>query len=171
MPISVSQELLDVVDAQDNVIGVRTRGEIHQLGLMHRSVHILLFNSVGDLFIQKRSMSKDSNPGLWDSSAAGHVNSGEDYLTCATRELGEELGVTVMAPVKLLFRLPASAVTGMEHCRVFHCVNDGPFTLQDEEIEEGAWICLTEMDRRVSEGDSTLTPIFQSIWRTFRPHL
>ena len=63
MTAGVSQELLDVVDAEDRVIGVKTRGEIHAQGLMHRAVHILVFNSKGELFLQKRSMSKDENPG------------------------------------------------------------------------------------------------------------
>ncbi|MCZ6882595.1 MAG: NUDIX domain-containing protein, partial [Gammaproteobacteria bacterium] len=92
MIIPVSQELLDVVDEDDRIVCVKTRGEIHELGLMHRSVHILVFNSQRQLFIQKRSMSKDNQPGLWDSSAAGHVDSGEDYHSCAIRELAEELG-------------------------------------------------------------------------------
>ena len=60
---------------------------------MHRAVHILVFNQRGELFLQKRSMSKDNDPGMWDSSAAGHVDSGESYLDCATREIEEELGV------------------------------------------------------------------------------
>ena len=63
MALSVSHELLDVVDINDRVIGVKTRGEIHAKGLMHRAVHILVFNSKGELFIQKRSMCKDENPG------------------------------------------------------------------------------------------------------------
>ncbi len=69
-PVSVSHELLDVVDENDNVVTVKTRGEIHARGLMHRAVHILVFNSQGDVFLQKRSMSKDEQPGKWDSSAA-----------------------------------------------------------------------------------------------------
>lgn len=93
MNLSVSQELLDVVDIDDRVIDVKTRGEIHALSLMHRAVHILVFNAAGELFIQKRSMSKDENPGQWDTSAAGHVDSGEIYRQCAIRELREELGI------------------------------------------------------------------------------
>jgi len=91
--VSVSHELLDVVDENDNVVAVKTRGEIHARGLMHRAVHILLFNSSGELFLQKRSLAKDEQPGKWDSSAAGHVDSGEDYADCARREIGEELGI------------------------------------------------------------------------------
>ena len=126
-----------MVDADDRVIDVMPRGEIHRLGLMHRSVHILVFNSANEFFIQKRSMSKDSNPGLWHSSAAGHVESGEDYRGCAQRELGEELGIFGPRSLASLFRLPASPTTGMEHCTVYRCVHDGPLTLQADEIEEG----------------------------------
>ena len=143
------------------------RGEVHRLGLMHRSVHILVFNSKNELFIQKRSMLKDSNPGLWDSSAAGHVDAGEDYLACAKRELGEELGVSVAPSLVALFRLPASATTGMEHCTVYRCVYDGSLVLQEEEIDEGVWITVGEMQRRVAANDPTLTPILQLIWRKF----
>ena len=168
MSVSVSQELLDVVDENDRVIGVRTRGEIHAQGLMHRSVHILVFNGKGELFIQKRSMIKDNEPGLWDSSAAGHVDSGEDYLGCAIRELGEELGVIEPPSLEPLFRLAASPITGMEHCIVYRCTNDGPFELQAEEIDEGAWISDSEMDRRVFEADTGMTRVLRFIWNKLR---
>jgi isopentenyldiphosphate isomerase len=164
----MSEELLDVVDADDRVIGVKTRGEIHAQGLMHRAVHILVFNSGGELFIQKRSMSKDNDPGLWDSSAAGHVDSGEDYYDCAIRELGEELGLTAKVSLETLFRLPASPFTDMEHCIVYRCINEGPFELQAEEIDEGAWISSTEMDRRVLDDDPTQTQVLQLIWKKYR---
>ena len=168
MSTCVSQEMLDVVDVEDKVIGVRTRGEVHSLGLMHRSVHILVFNSKDELFIQKRSQSKDSNPGLWDSSAAGHLECGESYLDCAIREIAEELAIEITAPLQSLFRLPASAQTGMEHCTVYRCINDGPFQLQPEEIDEGMWIGIAQMDRRVADKDQTLTSILRLIWEQFR---
>ena len=168
MPVPVSEELLDVVDENDLIIGVKTRGEIHALNLMHRSVHILVFNSAGELFIQKRSMSKDNDPGLWDSSAAGHVDSGEDYHSCAIRELGEELGIEVNSPLEELFRLAASPITGMEHCIVYRCMNDGPFELQAEEIDDGDWISLSEMDRRMTEEDPVITNVLRYIWNKYR---
>lgn len=168
MSVPVSEELLDVVDENDQVVGVKKRGEIHAQGLMHRSVHILVFNSDAELFIQKRSMNKDNEPGLWDSSAAGHVDSGEDYFSCAVRELGEELGIEVGSSLDVLFRLTASPITGMEHCIVYRCINDGPFELQAEEIDEGAWISPSEMDRRVSAEDPALTRVLQYIWNKYR---
>ena len=165
---AVSLEMLDVVDENDRVVDVKTRGEIHAQGLMHRSVHMLVFNSNGDLYIQKRSMQKDNDPGLWDSSAAGHVDSGEDYLGCAVREIEEELGVKVVPPLESLFRLQASKITGMEHCVVYRCQSDGPFVLQAEEIDEGAWLDVDEMDRRVSEADPSMTQVLRFIWKKFR---
>ena len=166
-----SRELLDVVDADDRVIGVKTRGEIHAQGLMHRAAHILVLNTSGELFIQKRSMSKDNDPGLWDSSAAGHVDRGEDYQSCAIRELGEELGLTATASLEILFRLSASPITGMEHCIVYRCIDDGPFELASDEIDEGAWISAGEMGRRVSEDDLTMTLVLKYIWKMFSKDL
>lgn len=166
--IEVSQELLDVVDENDQVVAVKTRGEIHAKGLMHRAVHILVFNQQGDLFIQKRSMSKDECPGLWDTSAAGHVDSGEDYASCAIRELSEELGITVESPLQFLFKLEPQISSGMEHNAVYSYIDDGPFELQEEEIDEGGWITKNEMDQRVESADPSLTHVVCQIWRQFR---
>jgi isopentenyldiphosphate isomerase len=166
--VSVSHELLDVVDDNDEVIAVKRRGDIHAQGLMHRAVHILLFNSRGELFLQKRSMSKDEQPGKWDSSAAGHVDSGEDYLDCARREIGEELGVVVNAPLQALFKLPASTRTGNEHCMVYQYFFDGPLVLQVEEIDDGEWVDPAAMDRRVADSDPLLTDAISLIWRRYR---
>ena len=134
---------------------------------MHRASHILVFNSRGELFLQKRSMSKDENPGLWDTSAAGHVDSGEDYLACAVRELDEELGISGDISLKLLFHLPATELTGMEHCAVYVCQYDGQLSLQAEEIDQGLWISPEAMSRRVSDSDPGLTPGAQLIWEKY----
>ena len=166
--MSVSQELLDVVDENDCVIEVKTRGEIHAKGLMHRAVHILLFNSQGELFLQKRSMSKDEQPGKWDSSAAGHVDSGEAYVDCARREIAEELGIVAEQPMEMLFKLPASMLTGNEHCMVYRYVFDGPMVLQAEEIDDGQWIPPAAMDRRVADNDPDLTEAVSLIWVEYR---
>jgi isopentenyl-diphosphate delta-isomerase type 1 len=166
--MSVSQELLDVVDEDDNLITVKPRGEIHAKGLMHRAVHILLFNSKGELFLQKRSMSKDEQPGKWDSSAAGHVDSGEAYLDCAQREITEELGIVAERSMQTLFKLSASALTGNEHCMVYRYTFDGPMVLQAEEIDDGRWVSAQAMDRRVAADDPSLTEAVCLIWKEYR---
>jgi isopentenyldiphosphate isomerase len=166
--VSQSQELLDVVDEDDNVIAVETRGEIHARGLMHRAVHILLFNSKDELFLQKRSMSKDEQPGKWDSSAAGHVDSGEAYLDCARREITEELGIVAQQSMEMLFKLPPSVLTSNEHCMVYRYTFDGPMVLQAEEIDDGQWLPVGEMDQRVADKDPSLTEAVCLIWREYR---
>ena len=112
-------------------------------------------------------MNKDENPGLWDTSAAGHVDSGEDYLACAVRELDEELGISGNISLKLLFHLPASKLTGMEHSAVYACQYDGLLDLQAEEIDEGVWISLAAMSERVNTKDVSLTLGAQLIWKRY----
>ncbi len=165
---SSHRDWLDVVDENDRVVGRERRDFIHARGLMHRSAQVLLFNSSGELFLQKRSQNKDEFPGLWDSSAAGHVDPGEDYIDCARRELAEELGVHAPLELDALFRFPASEDTGWEHCSVFRCVHDGPLRLQEDEVDEGKWLSPPEMDRLVNDAHSELTPAVQKIWRRLR---
>lgn len=133
------EEIFDVVNARDEVIGRRPRSEVHRLGLMHRAVHILVYNARGEVFLQKRSMTKDRQPGLWDSSASGHVDSGEDYDSSAVRELGEELGLKVAFVPQRLFKLAACSETDQEHVWVYRCAAEGPFRLHPDEIETGGW--------------------------------
>lgn len=166
--MSVSHEILDVVDENDNVIAQKTRGEIHTEGLMHRAVHILVFNGKNELFLQKRSMSKDEQPGKWDSSAAGHVDSGEAYLDCAQREIAEELGILVERSFEQLFKLPASLLTGNEHCMVYRYRHDGPMVLQAEEIDDGQWVSEQTMDRWVTDRNPGLTESVCLIWKQYR---
>ena len=110
----MKEEIFDVVNERDEVTGQESRSEVHRLGLMHRAVHVLVFNAAGQVFLQKRSMMKDRQPGLWDSSASGHVDSGENYDTCSVRELGEEIGLHLPVVPKRIFKLSACAETDQE---------------------------------------------------------
>ena len=94
----MAEEIFDVVNERDEVIGRAPRSEVHARGLRHRATHVLVFNPRGEVFLQKRSIMKDRQPGMWDSSASGHLNSGEGYDACAVREVREELGVTLAHP-------------------------------------------------------------------------
>ena len=160
-------ELLSVVDENDLIIDTRPRNEIHRLGLRHRAVHVLIFNDQGKLFLQKRSMNKDMHPGLWDTSAAGHVDAEESYDSCASREITEELGVTINKPLDLLFKIPATPVTGMEFIQVYCGVHNGPFILEPSEIDAGEWFPATEISTRVANEDARLTGVFMLLWRQF----
>src|ERR1039457_539455 len=110
----MSEEIFDVVNERDEVVGQNTRREVHARGLWHRAVHVLVFNAHGEVFLQKRSMKKDRQPGAWDSSCSGHVDSGENYDETAVRELREELGLRVSASLPKLFKIDACAETDAE---------------------------------------------------------
>jgi isopentenyldiphosphate isomerase len=86
-------ERFDIVDRDDRVVGSGLRSEIHARGLLHRAVHLWLFHEDGRILLQKRSLSKDREPGRWTSSVSGHVNSGEEYDTAMKREIPEEIGI------------------------------------------------------------------------------
>lgn len=165
----MSDEILSVVNENDEVIGSDRRSDIHRKGLRHRAVHVLVFNRERDrLFLQKRSEQKDINPGLWDSSVAGHVDSGEEYAQCAHREIYEEIGIRLVSTPEPLLKVSACPVTGMEFVQVYRVVHEGPFYLNSEEIDEGRWIFIEEMNERVRDDDMNLTECFKFIWRTLR---
>jgi isopentenyldiphosphate isomerase len=160
----MNEEIFDVVNERDEVIGSKPRSEVHRLGLMHRAVHILVFNARGEVFLQKRSMSKDRQPGLWDSSASGHVDSGETYDTCAVRELREELSLTLPTPPKALFKLPASHETDQEHVWIYWCQAEGPFTLHPEEIECGDWFTPEALKSWMNDKPAEFASALLVIW-------
>ena len=143
----MSDEIFDVVDESDRVIGREARAEVHRRGLLHRAVHVLVFNSRGEVFLQKRSMSKDTFPGAWDSSSSGHLCCGEEYDACAVRELQEEIGLTLERPPERLFKIDACAETDQEHVWVYRCLSDGPLVLNPEEIESGEWFSAEKVTR------------------------
>lgn len=162
------EEWLEEVDESDHVIGQHPRSEIHRRGLRHRSVHILVFDDAGRLFLQKRSLSKDVHPGAWDTSAAGHVDPGESYIQSAERELTEELGIDPTPALERLFKLPASAATGWEFIEVYRAVHTGPLRLNRDEIDEGRWLHPEEVDRWHAAGGAGLTATFRHLWQRFR---
>jgi len=164
----MNTELLSVVDQNDHVIKTLPRHEIHALGLPHRAVHILVFNESGELFLQKRSMKKDLNKGLWDTSAAGHVDVGEEYTVSALRETQEELGINIVKSLQFLFKLPPTPQLGMEFIQVYQCSHNGPFILNQDEIDEGTWCSIEDISIRVKKCDPTLTETFKIIWNHFQ---
>ena len=164
--MSKYDEIFDVVDSEDMVIGKASRLQVHKNGLMHRSVHILVFNSSGSLFLQKRAMIKDESPGLWDSSAAGHVESGEDYISCAKRELNEELSLSDVQLDEIL-SIPAQSMTFWEHVRVYKCVTDSNICINKNEISEGKYMMLSEVRALMQLNPDIHTSTFSHIYANY----
>ncbi|HEV2435025.1 MAG TPA: NUDIX domain-containing protein [Verrucomicrobiae bacterium] len=163
----MSEEIFDVVNERDEVVGRKPRGEVHRLGLLHRAIHVLVFNSRGETFLQKRSMTKDREPGKWDSSSSGHVDSGEDYDACAVRELREEIGLIVPKTPECLFRIDACVETDREFVRVYRCAAEGPFQLHPDEIERGEWFAPEAVTRWIAERPQDFASAFRLIWRKY----
>jgi isopentenyldiphosphate isomerase len=161
----MSEEIFDIVNERDEVIGRLPRSQVHGEGLKHRAVHVLVFNAQGEIFLQKRSMAKDCFPGAWDSSASGHLASGEDYDACAVRELGEEIGLMVEAPPARLFKIPACAETGQEFCWVYRLKSEGPFVLHPEEIERGEWFTPARVNDLIQRQPGDFASGFVLIWQ------
>ena len=154
----VHGEVFDVVDENDHVVRQSTRHEVHTQKLRHRAVHVFVFNAAGELFLQRRSRAKDMHPLLWDSSAAGHVNAGDDYDGTAPREIAEELGVT--ADVERIGDLTACAETGWEFVRLYRARHEGPFRLHPAEIDCGGWFTPGQLDRWIAARPGDFAPGF-----------
>ena len=161
----LNEEIFDVVNERDEVIDRKPRGEVHARGLLHRAVHVLVFNLRGEIFLQKRSMKKDRQPGVWDSSASGHVDSGENYDETAVRELREELGLKINEPLQRLFKIDACAATDAEFVWIYRCKNEGPFQLHPDEIETGGWFAPEKVSRWVAEKPEDFASAFVLIWK------
>lgn len=148
----VMEEFFDVVNQGDQVIGRAARGEVHGNPLLlHRVVHVLVFNSRGLLFLQKRGRSKSVQPGKWDTSVGGHVLAGEGWEEALLRETEEELGI-VSSDHRFLYSYIHRNEYESELVRTYRLLWDGPIKLQESEIDEGCfWDC-----KNIAAGDPDL---------------
>ena len=160
-------EIFDVVNEHDQVIGQQTRKEVHRQSLRHRAIHVLVFNQRGQIFLQKRSMQKDTAAGKWDSSSSGHLDTGEEYDQCAIRELREEIGLVIAQAPERLFKISARPETGFEFCWVYLCHHEGPFVLHPEEIESGDWFTPEAVTRWMNEKPDDFASAFALIWQMY----
>ncbi len=126
------EELFDVVDENNNVVGKATRGEVHTKGLWHRAIHVLILNSKKEILLQKRSMTKELYKGYWIDTA-GHVDSGESYEETAKREMKEEIGIDT--ELEHLFDCTKYTGNDNEFIRVFLGHHDGPFEINKNEMD------------------------------------
>jgi isopentenyl-diphosphate delta-isomerase type 1 len=159
-------EILEVCDRHDRIIGRASRGAIHRLGLRHRAVHIFVFDLAGRLYLQFRREHKDQYPGHWDTSAAGHVSPGEGYDAAAKRELAEELGL--QEELTRLAEVSACPETGWEHVVLFQCRTAVEPIPNPEEIEQGAFFTLEEIDRMLGDAGLLVTPAFRLLYRLWK---
>jgi isopentenyldiphosphate isomerase len=145
-----SDELIDVVDENDRVVRQATRREVRQGRLRHRSVYVFVFNPGGQLFVHRRTQTKDIFPGYWDVAVGGVLGAGETYDRGAQREFEEELGIAGVV-LRRLFPLRYDDATNHVCGMVYSCMVDRPVTLQAAEIAAGEWLDLTTVLERTQQ--------------------
>jgi len=165
------EEHFDIVDEHDRVIGRAARSVVHAKGLRHRAVHVFVEDCAGRIYLQLRAPTKDLHPNTWDSSASGHVSSGDDYDVTAVRELEEELGLSdpdLAGRLRQVFRVGAHPLTGAEFVHLYHLRHDGPLLPNPAEITRGEWLSPAEIDARLAAAADTHAPAFAALWRRWR---
>lgn len=162
-----AEEVFDIVNQDDQVIGQMTRSQVHQRNLLHRSVHALVFDNQGRIFLQLRAPDRDCDPGLWDSSVGGHLQAGETYEEAVLRETEEELGIKLDAVPEKLFKLAASAETAFEFCEIYRVFHNGPFVIDFSEATEGRWFEPDELNSWIASKPELLSSSFRKIWNTY----
>lgn len=152
------EEMFPLVDDEGNIVGAASRGECHNGSkLLHPVVHLHLFNSRGELYLQRRPLWKDIQPGKWDTAVGGHVDLGESVEMALRREVREELGITDFTPEMLTHYVFESA-TERELVFVHRTTYDGPVS-PSEELDGGRFWSLDEIRQQLGSG--LFTPNFE----------
>jgi isopentenyldiphosphate isomerase len=139
------KELFIVVDEDDNVLEYRTRYDCHHdKSLIHRAVGVMILNDKGEILLQKRGAGKDSDPGMYDVAASGHVGKDESYEAAIKREMMEEIGIT--ADVAFVDKCIVHFPNETEFDAFFRATHNGPFTVNKDEVDEVVFV--TEEDLR-----------------------
>ena len=153
------QEMFPIVDEEGNITGAATRGECHNGSrLLHPVVHLHVFNSKGELYLQKRPQWKDIQPGKWDTAVGGHLDLGESVEMALRREVREELGITDFEP-ETLTHYVFDSVRERELVFVHKTTYDGPVT-PGAETDGGRFWSIDEIRENLGRG--VFTPNFES---------
>ena len=157
------QEIFPIVDESGKVMGTATRGECHSgTKLLHPVVHLHVFNSKGDIYLQRRPDWKDIQPGKWDTAVGGHIDYGETPAEALCREVREELGITDFIPVSV-DKYVFESKRERELVYVNRTVYDGKIQPSTEELDGGRFWTMQEI--REAMGKGILTPNFESEFR------
>ncbi|MCE5250670.1 NUDIX domain-containing protein [bacterium] len=158
-------EFFDILDDEGNITGCASRQECHSgTRYLHRVVHVLVFDTCGRLYLQKRSQDKDIEPGKWDTSVGGHIMSGEMPEDALIREAEEELGITGTA-FECLYTYIMETDIERELVFTFRCTWEGTVRFHGQEIEE---VCPFDVATIGSLlGSGCFTPHFEEEWRRY----
>ncbi len=143
-------EIFDIVNEKDEVIGQKPRREVHSSNEIHRAAHVFVFNSRGEILLEKRSLKKDKYPGYW-GDVAGHIDSGEGYEEAAKREMKEEIGIE--AELEFLMKFRKRFENDQEIIMLFKCVHEGPFKIDKKEVQFVKFLSLDKIKEMLERGE------------------
>lgn len=159
-------ELFPVIDEHGHTIGKATRKECHNGSkLLHPVIHLQIFNKNGDLYLQKRAITKDIQPGKWDTAVGGHIDYGEEVENALFREAREELGITDFSPV-LSFSYIFESEIEREMVYSYRTVYDGEIIPDKDELETGDFWSIAEIEQNIGKG--IFTPNFENEFRLLK---
>lgn len=168
------EELVDIVDEKNNIIGKSTRGEAHRKGLIHRALSVLVLNTQGKILLQQRSANRSIHALSWDLSTSEHVQSGETYEDAGKRSLKEELGVTADVErvsqtnlQKRKYQLRGKTVYENEIVCMLITKHDGPFKLDPNEVNQVKFFNEEEIEKMIEVG-TKFTPWFLDEWENVK---
>lgn len=143
-------EILDIVDANDNVIGADTRENVHEKYEIHRGVHVFITGDTGKLLLQKHSKQKSDRPGFWDASIGAQVLSGETYEDAARREAYEELKIRDLG-LQYIAKYKSFSDRQREIRVLYSAVHNGPFRPDPAEVAEVDFFTIDEIQRMIDD--------------------
>lgn len=164
----MKEEWFPLVNEKGETIGKATRTECHSGSkLLHPVVHLHIFNEDGELYLQKRSLTKDIQPGKWDTAVGGHIDYGESVDEALCREVREELGITGFVPEFMTRYIFESAIE-KELVNTFRTTYTGAIIPDTEELDGGRFWPIPEINENL--GNGIFTPNFESEYiRLFIP--
>ena len=155
----MDEEWFPLVDEAGNIVGRATRRECHDGSKrLHPVVHLHIYNKDGDLFLQKRSLTKDIQPGKWDTAVGGHVDYGESIEEALRREAREELGIEGFE-AELMARYVFESAIEKELVHTYRTVYEGSFTPDKEELDDARFWRIDEIESQLGKG--IFTPNFE----------
>ena len=147
------QEIIDIIDERNKVVGRCTKEKIYLKKHLHRIVHVLIFNNKGELLLQLRSKNKSYLPEYWGTSVGGHILSGESLKEAAVREMQEELGVKLkLEPFGKNWFDSVDEIGLRKLLVTFKANSDGPFRLFKDEVEKVKFFSIDEIKQTVCIG-------------------
>ncbi len=160
-------EMVILVNEQDQQIGLMEKQEAHEKGLLHRAFSVLIFNSMGEMLLQQRALSKYHSPGLWTNACCSHPRNGETILEAANRRLSEEMGMNTLLNVKTHFIYRAELDNGLiEHelDYILEGVSDISPVLNSDEVMSFRWVSMNELKDWIRQEPSLFTVWFLKLF-------